>query len=43
MMTQSKRVLVTGGGTFLGDAIAAALLAEGVDRGGCLGGDAIPG
>jgi len=26
-----KRVLVTGGGTFLGDAIAAALLAEGAD------------
>lgn len=30
-MTQTKRVLVTGGGTFLGDAITAALLAEGVD------------
>lgn len=31
MMTNSKRVLVTGGGTFLGDSIAAALLAEGVE------------
>lgn len=30
-MTNSKRVLVTGGGTFLGDSIAAALLAEGVE------------
>ncbi len=30
-MTTKPRVLVTGGGTFLGDTIAAALLAEGVD------------
>ena len=30
-MSAVKRVLVTGGGTFLGDNIAAALLAEGVD------------
>ncbi len=30
-MAEKKRVLVTGGGTFLGDAIAAALLAEGAD------------
>ncbi len=30
-MTTKQRVLVTGGGTFLGDSIAAALLAEGVD------------
>ncbi len=30
-MTMTKRVLVTGGGTFLGDYIAAALLAEGAD------------
>jgi NADH dehydrogenase len=30
-MTNTKRVLVTGGGTFLGDSIAAALLAEGVE------------
>ena len=29
--TQKRRVLVTGGGTFLGDRIAAALLAEGVE------------
>lgn len=31
MSTQKKRVLVTGGGTFLGDYIAAALLAEGAE------------
>src|SRR5438046_1828432 len=30
-MTTKARVLVTGGGTFLGDSIAAALLAEGVE------------
>ena len=30
-MTTNKRVLVTGGGTFLGDNIAAALLAEGAE------------
>jgi uncharacterized protein YbjT (DUF2867 family) len=30
-MTAKQRVLVTGGGTFLGDSIAAALLAEGID------------
>lgn len=30
-MTAKRRVLVTGGGTFLGDSIASALLAEGVD------------
>ncbi len=30
-MAEKKRVLVTGGGTFLGDAIAAALLAEGAE------------
>jgi len=30
-MAEHKRVLVTGGGTFLGDNIAAALLAEGAD------------
>lgn len=30
-MTTTKRVLVTGGGTFLGDNIAAALLAEGAE------------
>jgi uncharacterized protein YbjT (DUF2867 family) len=30
-MTANKRVLVTGGGTFLGDNIAAALLAEGAE------------
>jgi uncharacterized protein YbjT (DUF2867 family) len=30
-MTTKPRVLVTGGGTFLGDSIAAALLAEGVE------------
>jgi len=30
-MVAKKRVLITGGGTFLGDAIAAALLAEGAD------------
>ncbi len=30
-MTSSKRVLVTGGGTFLGDNIAAALVAEGAE------------
>lgn len=30
-MTTNRRVLVTGGGTFLGDHIAAALLAEGVE------------
>ena len=31
MKSKEKRVLVTGGGTFLGDSIAAALLAEGAD------------
>jgi len=31
LATQKKRVLVTGGGTFLGDYIAAALLAEGAE------------
>jgi uncharacterized protein YbjT (DUF2867 family) len=31
MAASKQRVLVTGGGTFLGDSIAAALLAEGVD------------
>jgi uncharacterized protein YbjT (DUF2867 family) len=31
MIAANKRVLVTGGGTFLGDNIAAALLAEGAD------------
>jgi len=30
-MSDNRRVLITGGGTFLGDNIAAALLAEGVD------------
>src|SRR5690606_30677963 len=30
-MTTNRRVLVTGGGTFLGDYIAAALLAEGAE------------
>lgn len=30
-MTQKRRVLVTGGGTFLGDSIASALIAQGVD------------
>ena len=30
-MTAKSRVLVTGGGTFLGDSIATALLAEGID------------
>lgn len=30
-MTTKQRVLVTGGGTFLGDSIATALLAEGID------------
>ena len=31
MATTNRRVLVTGGGTFLGDNIAAALLAEGAE------------
>jgi NAD(P)-dependent dehydrogenase (short-subunit alcohol dehydrogenase family) len=31
MTTKNKRVLVTGGGTYLGDNIAAALLAEGAE------------
>src|SRR6187549_1561343 len=31
MTTNNRRVLVTGGGTFLGDNIAAALLAEGAE------------